>query len=320
MSDSTGIADILERVAAEDHKEPPLVSSPGAPEAAPVAAPEDDAAAVADRLRRDLAAQTTRAQAAENARVAAERRANEATTEAAQTRQSAAEANFTTILSALDARTRESEALTAEMAAAGEAGDFRKVAEIGVRIGRVGAALEQLESAKQEMERRRSDALREPVRQVPQPVADPTTTVGVPRETFYQQVAPNVAEFLRENDRFFTDQSFYHKCVAADGLLRADGITPTNPDYIPRVKEILGMAQPTAAPPRQQQRTTSAPPAAAPPSHATPSMSGRPAPTGDIYISAEDRKLADWMGIDAAGMVSERERLKSAGEIPHRRR
>ena len=319
MSDSPGgIADILERVAAEDPAAP-VVEEPKQPEA-----PEDDAAATADKLRRDLAAQTTRAQNAERARAEAENNAAAARTEAQATRQSAVDANYTTILSALDARNREMESVTAGIAAAGEAGDFRKIAELSAQAGRLGASIEGLENARQEMERQRQERLREPPKPAPrqQQQADPTTTVGVSREVFLtsNNLAPHVADWIRNHDQFFTDQVFHHKCVAADALLRADGILPTDPSYLSRVEGIIGLSQaakPAAAPARQ----SNAPPSAAPPSRATPSLGGRaPASNGDVYISPEDRKLADWMGIDAEGMVAERERLKAAGELPHRRR
>ena len=323
MSETTGgIADILEKVAAEDHAEPEQrreVTPP--PE--PRHESQDDTEAVADKLRRDLAAQTQRTQAAEQARVEAEQRARTATAEVQQTRQSAADANFTTVLTALEARNREMESVTAQIADAGEKGDFKRIAELSAQAGRIGAALEGLENAKQEMERQRQDRLREPPKSVapPEPARDPTTIDGISREQFIQQnrVASNVADWLRtEGDAFFTDPAFRQRCVAADSLNKADGIAPTDPRYLVRVKEILGM---TDQPAPRPQRQSSSPPASAPPSRSTPTLSGRaPANGGDVYISPEVRRVAEWLEVDPAEYTAEQDRLRRSGELPHRRR
>lgn len=337
-SDTLEIKDILERTAAEDHGDeqhgtPPERTAPPVEQLPP----EEDAAQAADALRRQLAEQTRRAQTETQRRIEAERIAARATKEAGETRQNAVDANYTTVLTALDARNREAEALSGDYAAAMEAGDHRKAAEITMRIGKVGAAIEGLESAKQEMERQRQERLREPPKTEAAPapaapVAD--TTVGVPREQFLGRVNPTVADWLRGHDEFFTDQSFYRQCLAADKVLEAKGIYPNDPAYIAGVEGILGLTQSTTTPPprqQQQQQQRSAPPPAAPPTRGNPTLGGAPRPSnGDVYISAEDRRVAEWLypktswdpkgGVDPEGLVSERERLKSMGELPHRRR
>ena len=309
-TDGSGIADILERATATDD-----VDGRPDPKLVVEKTPQDDAEAVADKLRRDLAAQTTRAQNAERDRAAAEERAKTATAEVQQTQQSAANANFTTVVTALDARNREMESITAQIGAAGEAGDFRKVAELSAQAGRIGAAIEGLENAKQQMEARRQETLRAPP-PVAQPARDPATTVGVPREDFLRSVNPDVANWIRNHDQFFTDRAFYQQCVGADSLLRGRGILPSNPEYLEQVEGILGLAQ---AP---EPRTTrpAAPPTSAAPSRSAPSISGRETSGGDIFVTADQRRLAKWMGIDESEYVAEDKRLRASGEIPHRRR
>lgn len=325
MSESLGIADILERTAATDHADddPPRGAPPVAADPPP-AEPEDDAERVAADLRRQVADQTNRAQTAERARLDAEARAAQAATEVREVRQSAVDANYTTILSALDARSRESESLAGELASAMESGDHRKAGEISVKLGRIGAAIEGLESAKQEMERLRQERLRAPAEATPPAQvapADPTTTVGVPREQFLGRVNPTVADWLRGHDQFFTDQSFYKQCLAADKLLEARGILPSSPDYISGVEGILGLSQSQSAPPPARPPSRGAPPAAAPPARGNPSLGNRPPPSGgDTYVSPDARRTAEWLGVDPVQYVQEQERLKSAGEIPHRRR
>lgn len=324
-SDTLDIKDILERTAAEDHADEQHGAPPerAAPETPPPA--EEDAAQAADALRRQLAEQTNRARVAEQQRADAERRAATATTEAQQTRQSAVDANYTTILTALDARNREAEALTGEYASAMESGDHRKAAEISMRLGKVGAAIEGLEAGKQEMERQRQDRLREPPKTEtpPAPAVVADTTVGVPREQFLGRVNPQVADWLRSHDEFFTDQKFYRECIAADKLLEARGIFPNDPAYLSSVEGILGLTQSNTAPPpaRQQQQQRSAPPPAAPPARANPTLGNRaPANNGDVYISAETRRVADWLGVEPEVYAAEQARLRASGEIPHRRR
>ena len=291
-----GIADILEKVAAEvdgdlpahqtDTEHTPAVQQP---------APAEDAEQAAADLRRQLeeskrlTADAIRQRDAE----ASERRRLQTTTEVAQ---------ITTISTALESAQQRAEALTAQAQAAAEAGDYRKLAEVNLQIGRLGAEMDRLEAGKSAFETRRTEVLREPPRQPADPI-----------EADLAQRTPRTADWLRQHREFYTDEDFRNRVTGAHSLALGRKLKPDTDEYFRFVEEHAGVTQPIPPPSR------GAPPPAAPPSRQAPSMGSRQ-PTGDVHISADDRKVAEWMGVDPVEYVKERESLRSRGEWPHRRR
>jgi hypothetical protein len=315
--EAPGIADILAR---REGDLPPSML-PGEPEPAPRAEPtpaQDDAAQAAAELRRQNEQLQSRTSTAEAARLAAEAAARRATEELHRTRQTADDANYSTVTGAIEARTAEQARLRTEMKSAGEAGDYERLADINVRLGELGAEMVRLREGKEAYEADRGTRLREPA-PTPTPPAGEWTTVGAPREQFLSSRTPKTQEWLRKNDRFFSDQSFFNVVTGADAIARGRGIAADTPEYFRFIEEQAGMTQPTstATPPRNN--GSSAPPAA-PPSRDATGPSGHTTRAGDTYVTPEQARIAKWMDVDPMLYAQEEAEARRNGDIPHRRR
>lgn len=314
--ESPGIADILAR------REGTLPSSllppeRTEPEARPTttAEPENDAAAAAAQLRRENEELQRRTSTAEAARIAAEQNARRAHSELQQTRQTAHDTEYSAINNALEARTAEQGRLKAELKSAGEAGDYERIADINIRLGELGAEMVNLRAGKDAFDADRGRALRDPPPPPPPPPTE-ATTVGVPRAQFLATRTPTTQEWLKKNDRFFTDQSFFNMVTGADALARGKGIAADTPEYFRFIEEQSGMT----TPPNPPARTGSSAPPAAPPSRDATGPSGHATRAGDTYITPEQRRIAEWMGVDPADYAADDAELRRSGDIPHRRR
>lgn len=318
--DAPGIADILAR--REGQLPPSMLPADTATEAEPprteTTPAQDDAAAAAAELRRQNEQLQQRSAQSESARLAAEATARRATEELHRTRQNADDANYSTVTNALEARTAEQGRLKIELKSAGEAGDFDRIADINVRLGELGAELVQLRQGKEAYEAERGNRLREPPPPAPAPTGE-WTTVGQPREQFLAGRTPKTQEWLRKNDRFFTDKPFFDMVTGADAIARGRGIAADTPEYFRFIEEQAGMTQPTHNTPPPRSNGSSAPPAA-PPSRDATGPTGHTTRPGDIYVTPEQKRVAEWMGVDAVEYAMQEAELKRNGELPHRRR
>lgn len=318
--DSPGIADILAR------REGDLPPSMLPPETTPEPTPEptqsptpaqDDAAQAAAELRRQNEQLQARTSTAEAARVAAEARERRASEELHRTRQNADDANYSTVTNALEARTSEQQRLRTELKSAGEAGDYERLADINVRLGELGAEMVRLREGKEAYEADRGNRLRETP--PPPPPSGEITTVGVPRGQFLAGRTPQTQEWLKKNDRFFTDQSFFSMVTGADAIARGRGIAADTPEYFRFIEEQAGMTQPTSPTPAPRSTGSSAPPSA-PPSRDATGPTGHTTRPGDIYVTPEQKRIAEWMGVDPVEYAREEAEARRSGDIPHRRR
>lgn len=343
-----GIKEILERRAAGGLPDPGPEHDAGggeatpAPDATVVSRPDDDAAAQAAREVAGLRARTSDAEArateAERLRVDAERRRVEAENQRATAVQNSEETSITALNTALASATRERESLQAEMKTAGEAGDFGRVAEISGQLGEIASEIRELSRGKTALEQDRQTRINNPPRPAdpivtqPAPVGDPTERsilagLRAPsRQAFLDSRTAQTRDFLYQHPEFFTDPAAHQRMVGAESLARGRGLAVDSPAYFEAIREASSVTQPTAAPTSVQRPVDrpsvdrTAPPAAAP-SRQAPSPTGqRMASGGDVYVSADDRTTADWMGVDPVEYVQERQRLETRGEWPYRRR
>lgn len=315
--DSFGITDILSR---REGELPANLLQEDRPEPAeqPAAGAQNDAEAVADQLRRDAEAARARAAAAEQRAAQEAQRARQATDEVQRTRQAVYETEYNSVTTALANAEAERDRLQIEYGRAGESGDHARMGEISLRLGELGAELVTYRQGKQAFEAERAAQLRqpEPTQATPQPPQGEWTTVGMPKEQFLAGRTPTTQEWLRKNDRFFTDPSFFNVVSGADAIARGRGIAADTPEYFRFIEEQAGMTTPTQG---RQQHGSSAPPSA-PPSRDAPGPTGRNNRAGDIHISAEDRRIAEWMKVDPEQYVRDKNDLYARGELPHRRR
>lgn len=336
-----GIKEILERRANGGLPETPPVTeetpAPTTTDTTVVQRPDDDEAARAARevagLRLRASDADARAMAAEQARQEADRRRVEAENDRAAAVAGAADTGLTAINTALTSATREQEALRAEIKTAGESGDFGRVGELSARIGELGSEIRDLTRGKQELEQDRQTRITNPPpRQEPTPAApmvtgDPTERgilagLRAPsREAFLASRTPQTRDFLYQHPEFFTDPSAHARMMGAESLARGQGKVVDSPEYFDAIREASSMTQPTRPVPQRNVPVDRPVPPAAAPSRTVVSPTGRrESGAGEVYVSAEDAKLAEWMQVDPVEYVRERDNLTRRGDLPYRRR
>ncbi len=304
-----GISELLERRAA---------GTPDTPATAPeVPGAEDAAAAELARWKSQAQQQQQRADAEATARMRAEQ-------QAMSFQQQATDTGFAAVSTALEAAQARAANLQVQMKAAGEESDFAKVSELALEIGRLGGEIQDLERGKQTYERDRQMRIEAPPVSVPV-VANPTergilAELGVPsRDVFLGQRTPQTRTFLSAHPDFFTDRATYDKVMRGHSVALGQGYAPDSSEYFAAIDKELTMAN-SQPPPRQQEQHGSVPPST-PPSREGVSPTGRQQSRGgDVYVSPEQLRAAQWMGVDPADYAKEEAALRTRGELPLRRR
>lgn len=284
-----------------------------APAAAAEPAPDSSETAVAN-LKRQLAEKNeetqrlqTEALTAAAGREEAERRAVALGGTAAAANAAAADAQYDSVITGINACQGELDGYKEAIAKATADGDYGKVADLSVKIGRVSARMERLEDAKIQFEATRKNG------------APPQPAAGAPQqqtldwnagwtqagfEVFLQSRTPASAAWLRKQPRFATDVAFRKKVAGADTYI-ADtlGVQRDSPQYFGKLEELLGMKSATEPQPEPQPQPQPAPAAApaaapsrpapaAPPSRTVPSTPGNGSSPTEITLSPEERRMA----------------------------
>ena len=236
------------------------------------------------------------------ARLEAERRANEAAQTAYQAQNEAQDSNLHLVANAIETVKQSNDILKANYRDAMASGEFDMAAEIQAEMSANAAKLLQLEQGRQALESApRVDA--------PKPfVADPV-------EALASQLSYRSGEWIRRNPQFATDQRLYTKMLAAHNLAVADGIEPDSDDYFDSIETTLRMRNSgdddhmsSASAPAQRR---SAPPAA-PVSRSGAAPGVR---SNRITLSAEERDMASMMGMTPEEYARNKLALKKEGKI-----
>ncbi len=215
----------------------------------PAPPPDDSPEAGIEALRQQIADSEARVTAAEkqreradearqserSAREEAERRSAQYRQEADTGRQSAAEAQYDSVVNALAAAQGDLSSYKSGLKTAMAEGDFDKVAELSAEIGMAAARVREFESGKLALEQRRNAG------------GDQRQAGGDERENYIQSRTPRTASWLRRNDRFFTDRNFQGMVQGAHALAIGRGIEPDSDDYFSFIEEQAGLRQPAAA-------------------------------------------------------------------------
>ena len=247
---------------------------------------DEQAARQADIAARKEA--ETRADRERVAREEAERRAQRAGTDAHQFRSDAEKAQYDAVSNAIQHKEQTASALKAQLSALYKEGDFDNVADVQYKMNEVAAELVQLRQGKAFLENSRAA---EPQGRQPQSQQDP-------KEAYIASKSAKTAAWLRQNDRFFSDQSFQQMVVGADGMARGKGIPLDSDAYFKFIEEAVGLRQaeqphtvvetaPKAAPATQRRERS---PEAAPPSRT--SGDGRQTSPTSVSLTAEEVAIA----------------------------
>jgi len=237
------------------------------------------------------------------ARLDAERRANEAAQNAYQAQNEAQDTNLHLVSNAIETVKQTNDILKANYRDAMAAGDYDVAAEIQTEMSANAAKLLQLEQGKQALENA-------PRYEAPQPyVADPV-------EALASQLSPRSADWVRRNPQFATDARLYSKMIAAHNLAVADGIPPDSDDYFDSIESILKVGSQrnaednTSAAAAPVQRRSSPP--AAPVSRSGTGTGSRP---NRVTLSAEEREIASFMGMTPEEYGRNKLALKKEGKL-----
>ena len=237
------------------------------------------------------------------ARLEAERRANEAAQTAYHAKNEAQDTNLHLVANAIETVKQTNDILKGNYRDAMSAQDFELAAEIQAEMSSNAAKLLQLEQGKQALESA-------PKYEAPEPfIADPV-------EALASQLSYRSAEWVRQNPQFATDARLYSKMIAAHNLAMADGIEPDSDDYFDSIETTLRLRQPA----REESPTSmasepvkrrSAPPAA-PVSRSGAAPGTRP---NRVTLTAEERDMAEMMQMTPEEYAKNKLALKKEGRL-----
>lgn len=265
------------------------------------AAPSGTDKAIAD-LRKQLEAERA-------ARYEAENRARQSSNSAAQAENDKHQANLHLVNGAIEAMTRESEILKADLANAMANGDHELVANLTQAMSDASTKLNQLRLGKESLEN-----------QAPQPVQQMPRTVD-PVEDFASRLSPRSADWVRAHPQCVTDPRLMQKMIAAHNIAVADGIPADSDEYFEFVEDTLKMSSRRAEPVAEAEPVMSA--ASAPVQRrsspaATPvSRSGNGTGTSPnrATLTREQAEMAKMMGMTPAEYHRNMMELKKEGKI-----
>lgn len=286
--------DILED--ASEEKEPEIVVE----KTEDISEPEPESAK--DPVDDGLEALKAQLERERQARLDAERRANEAAQNAYQAQNEAQDSNLHLVSNAIETVKQQNDILKANYRDAMAAQDFETAADIQTEMSANAAKLLQLEQGKQALENA-------PRVEAPSPyIADPVDALA-------SQLSPRSADWVRRNPQFATDQRLYSKMLAAHNLAVADGIEPDTDDYFAAIEDTLRINrsrndyEEPAAPKPVQRR--SAPPAA-PVSRSGTGTGSRP---NRVTLSPDEREMASMMGMTAEEYGRAKLALQKEGKL-----
>jgi hypothetical protein len=275
-----------------DQKDEILVEVDDKPVEPPIPAPSPVLTADEgiEDLKRNLAAE-------KQARLDAETRAREAETRVRSVKAEAEDANLTIVKNAIDATKRDQAIARQDFIAAQRNGDYEAAADAQQAMATSAARLLQLENGKAALESRPKQEP-EPQRQL-----DPV-------EALAQQLSPRSAAWVRAHPEYARDSRLFNKMVAADQLVRADGIQADTDEYFEAVEDTLKIRRPV-----QQEPEPVAPPArrSSPPS--APVRSSTATGRNVIRLTAEEREMASMMGMTDEAYAKNKAELIAQGRI-----
>ena len=244
------------------------------------------------------------------ARADAEKRARDMQHNVNRANNEVQDTNLQLIHSAMDNIKRNGEMLKQHYAAALQAGAFDKAAEIQEHISLNSAKFLQLENGRSALQAR----LDNPQPQVQEPV-DPVEQVA-------SQLSPRSAAWVRNHPQCITDKRLYQKMVGAHNIAVADGYSPDTDDYFDFIETQMGFRrrsagsvdvevdEPMSAASAPAQRRNAPP--AAPSSRAASGSGGN---KNIVRLSAEEREMAQMMGMTPEEYGKNKIALKREGKL-----
>jgi hypothetical protein len=272
------------------------------------AAPEKDAKAEYEDPKDSIEELKRKLNEERQARIDAENRERRAAEMARKASEEVEDTNLHLVNSAIDTVKRDQEFLKTQYRDAMSIGDYDRAAEIQESMGNNSAKLLQLENGKAAMQ------------QKPQPV-QPAPRQADPVEQLASQVSPRSASWLRSNRDNIRDERSIRKMFRAHEDAVDEGIEPDTDEYFGFIEGRLGISRhrsqdqddsPMSAASAPTQRR-SAPPAA-PVSRSGNGSGGKP---NTYRMTAEEREIAQMMGMSPEDYARNKIALRKEGKLSH---
>lgn len=240
------------------------------------------------------------------ARIDAEKRAQQAAMAAHQAKSEVHDTNLQLVSNAIDTINQQNEILKSHYSAAMSAGDYDRAAEIQNSMASNNAKLVNLEQGKTALE---NTPKPQPPR--PAPPADPVEAIA-------SQLSPRSAEWIRQHPEYARDKRLFQKMIAAHNLVSADGVAPDSDEYFSGVERVLNIRQQEVArnddamadSAKVTQRRSGPP--AAPVSRSGTGTGSRP---NVVRLTAEEREMASNMKMTEQEYAKAKLALQKEGKL-----
>lgn len=247
-----------------------------------------------------IQAMKKRLEAAENARLEAEKRAREASDRANKANSETKDANYQLVVNAIETVKGRADAIKQAYASAMSSGDYEKAAQLQEALAVNAQQLSELKrgekTMKEEMEKK-DKTPESPSERSSEPLVDQLA----------RQVSPKSATWIRENRDVLDNERMIRRMFRAHEDAVDDGIAPDSDEYFSYIENRLGM--------KQQQEAPAASPRKAPPPPAPVSRGGqRPSV---VRLSREQVEMAKMMGMSEADYAKNMVALQREGKMGH---
>lgn len=236
------------------------------------------------------------------ARIKAEKLANEASQRAYQASNEVQDVNLQLVKNAIETLHSNAQTLKSQYSEAMSMGDYDRAAELQESMSSNTAKLLQLEQGKTAMEK-------QPKQQAPDPVyADPV-------EQLASQLTPRSAEWVRKNPDYAKNPRLYQKMIAAHQIAVADDVRPDTDEYFAYVENVLGIRgnesaenhMSAASKPTQRRSPPAAP--------VTRSGTGTGTRPNVVRLTAQEREIASMMGMTDQEYARNKLSLQKEGKL-----
>lgn len=243
-------------------------------------------------------------------RVAAENKAADHATDAANVRKELTsfrsrehENQFNLVVSQLDAVTKDADNIQAQLAQAFANGDYEKASGLQRQLSRLESRADQLEQGRDALEARKivaPDENAQPIKTTESldPVGDAINKLNI---SFVEKT------WLNKHPDVVTDSKKWQSLIAiASYAINAKGFAAGTPEYFSFIENELGYAKPSAVMPKPEEREAPAPRQterktySAPPSREASPMNGQKQNGSKIRLSPEQREAAKASGLSDA--------------------
>ena len=244
------------------------------------------------------------------ARIDAERRANQANQQINKAYQEVKDTNYQLITNALETVKSRAEMLKTAYRESMSVSDFDKAADIQQAMIENDRQLSELKRGEKALKEQMEEAAAQKTQPAPSSIEDPI-------ERMAQAVSPKSARWLRDNRDALKDERTIRKMFRADADAIDDGLTADSPEYFEYIESRLGI--------RKQQEEAEEPLSAAAAPAPRKSVSPPPAPVsrgngtrpGVVRLTREQADTAKMMGMTEKEYAKAMLELREEGKLAH---